>query len=278
MLCGSAMAADPLGTAVAVRPSVIGLMGAEQTRIVDGSDLYQGERIVTSAHAQVQIVFSDDTHMVVGPDSQLVIETYLLRNDKSVGKFAVKALGGTFRFITGNSAKPAYSIETPTGTIGVRGTQFDFTIDKQTGRTSIVLYQGETILCSNNGQCATQSLRCSVAEIGGDYDLQLIRDEADRLAALKSRFRYARSQGELLRDFHVIAPSGCLAPPSFSFGSGSHSSVPALEQIVPVPTAPPQAPSQWNGGTNNKGFGNGGDSTAEGATEANNPRNSHANK
>src|SRR5690606_42119301 len=83
-----------------------------------------GDRVVTGPSGQVQILFSDRTELVVGPRSALLIEDYLLRNDGSAGKFAINALSGTFRFVTGGAPKDSYVIKTPTGTIGVRGTAF----------------------------------------------------------------------------------------------------------------------------------------------------------
>ena len=67
----------------------------------------------------------------------------LVRADGTAGKFAVNALAGTFRFLTGNSEKSAYQIITPTGTLGVRGTKFDFTVDPRTGQTKVVLFEGQ---------------------------------------------------------------------------------------------------------------------------------------
>ena len=88
-----------------------------------GSDIFIGDQVVTDARGLVQIKFSDNTKLVVGPNSSLVIEDYLLREDGSGGKLAINALSGTFRFVTGGAAKDRYLIETPTGTIGVRGTE-----------------------------------------------------------------------------------------------------------------------------------------------------------
>ncbi len=96
---------------------------------VVGSDIFIGDQVVTGAKGQVQILFADNTHLVVGPNSALTIEDYLLRNNGSAGKFVVDMLAGSFRFATGESAKNRYRIDTPTGTIGVRGTGFDTFVD-----------------------------------------------------------------------------------------------------------------------------------------------------
>ena len=62
-----------------------------------------------------------------------------MKQDDSVGQFTINALSGTFRFITGKSAKDAYQIKTSMGMIGVRGTAFDF-VSKPDFGTTIVLF------------------------------------------------------------------------------------------------------------------------------------------
>ena len=152
-LFGPALADAPMGTAVAVRQDA-SLVGATQVTLLQGSDLFEGQTIKTGPVGEVQVIFADDTHLVVGPNSALIVEKYLMRADGTAGKFAVNALAGTFRFLTGNSEKSAYQIITPTGTLGVRGTKFDFTVDPQTGRTKVVLFEGQVLhVCPLQGLC-----------------------------------------------------------------------------------------------------------------------------
>ena len=77
---------------------------------------------------------------------------------------ALNAVRGAFRFITGDSRKSAYTITTPTATIGVRGTQFDFTIDRR-GQLNFALFEGQARICTHGGQCTLLSGMCSVAVV-----------------------------------------------------------------------------------------------------------------
>ena len=117
---GSALSVESLGAAVAVIPNAVGELGGEQVTIIRGTQLFEGQTITTEPNGEVQLVFVDDTRMVIGPNSALQIERYLLRDPTSFGQLAVNALGGTFRFISDNSPSEAYSVNTPGGTIGVR--------------------------------------------------------------------------------------------------------------------------------------------------------------
>lgn len=202
---GSALAAA--GTAVGVDPDAEARGDTSRTLVV-GADVFIGDRIVTDAKGLVQIIFDDKTRLVVGPRSSLVIADYLRRDDGSAGKLAVNALSGTFRFITGNSAKGKYLITTPTGQIGVRGTAFDFFVTKSA--TYVLQLHGATINCARNGDCETMTRVCNFGIIeGGGVDVSARIADAGKAATW---FRFARSQSPLLRQFRVAGAEKCLRP------------------------------------------------------------------
>ena len=77
--------------------------------------------IITDAVGFVQVKFSDDTKLVVRPNSMMVIDAFVFNSDDTARQVSINAVRGACRFITGKSSKDAYSIATPTATIGVRG-------------------------------------------------------------------------------------------------------------------------------------------------------------
>ena len=189
------------GTALGVDPQAQADKDGAARVLAVGADIFIGDMVRTGPHGNVQIKFDDDTELVVGPNSALLIEDYLLRDDQSVGKFAVNALSGTFRFATGHSAKDRYLITTPTGTIGVRGTWFDFNVGEE---TRVLVYRGEVILCDNEGQCVTLSDSCEIGTI--DINEAAILGNADDTEGdlrddLKAAFIYAQNQSPLNREF-----------------------------------------------------------------------------
>jgi hypothetical protein len=197
-----------IAKAVAVRPEASGLLNGATTVILAEEELFQGQKIVTGAKGEVQIVFADDTHMVIGAGSSLVIDKYLMRNGGTASSFAVTALGGTFRFITGKSPKSAYSITTPTGTIGVRGTKFDFSVNKTNGKTTVVLFEGEVKLCPKKGSCEKVGSRCQIG-VSEASNAALIDTGDSAHASAASNFPYVSSQGSLRGDFKVKSAGGC---------------------------------------------------------------------
>jgi len=155
-----------------------------------GSDVFIGDKVVTDASGLVELRFS------------------------SAGKFAVNALAGTFRFITGGAAKDRYLITTPTGTVGVRGTAFDLNVDAQ--QTSLLLFHGAVILCTLDDKCVVVDEVCELGQANTAEALVLgltddIRGQARE--ALRTRFPYANSQSELLAAFRLEQARRCLNRP-----------------------------------------------------------------
>ena len=221
---------DPaIAKAVAVRPEASGLFNGTTTTLIPEAELFEGQKIVTGPQGEVQIVFADDTHIVVGAGSSLVIQKYLMRNGGTASSFAVSALGGTFRFITGKSAKSAYSINTPTGTIGVRGTKFDFSVDKTNGKTTVVLYEGEVKLCPLIGSCEKVGSKCQIGE-AENSEASLINAGDSKHSAVTSKFPYVASQRSLRNDFRVNSASAC----------GNNG--PDVKDPKPKPPPPPPKP------------------------------------
>jgi hypothetical protein len=160
-----------------------------------GSPIYEDDRVVTGG-GNVQILFIDNTKLVVGPNSTLVIDRFLMRGGNRAGKFSVDALRGTFRFISGNSAKNAYDIQTANATIGIRGTAFDFS----SGRATLVaVHAGRVRLCAY-GRCESVDDRCGVARAGGGSVDELQGRAKGR--AVRS-LPYILNQGALAQRFRV---------------------------------------------------------------------------
>ncbi|WP_162249116.1 FecR domain-containing protein [Devosia sp. Root685] len=206
LFAGSAQAAE--GRAVGVDPDALVRFSGTDRILAVGADISLGEQVVTGPSGQVQIVFSDQTRLVVGPGSALVIEAYLF-NGQTADKFAINALAGSFRFISGHSPKSAYSITTPTASIAVRGTKFDFNVSRP--RTDLMLYEGAVRLCSTSGQCQELISRCDLGTVDASVS-QLINHRDPLHPQLSGAFRYARFQTPLLGEFRVSGAGKCTEP------------------------------------------------------------------
>jgi len=105
---------------------------------------------VETSQGRIGITFLDDSQVRLTEHSQLVIDEFIYDPDPSKSKMALKFASGTARFITGKLAsinKENIQIETPSATIGIRGTDFTVTVD-ELGRSLIILLPKEDGLSS----------------------------------------------------------------------------------------------------------------------------------
>jgi len=97
---------------------------------------------VVTAKARVGITFEDQTKVEITEQSKLVIDDFVYDPKNSdASKLGLKVAIGTARYASGQIAKEnpqSVKIETPTATIGVRGTDFSMTVD-EIGRSLIIL-------------------------------------------------------------------------------------------------------------------------------------------
>lgn len=100
-----------------------------QNRMVaqPGTPVFLGSQLQTGSQGSIGVAFKDETMVACGPDTELTIDEYLYQ--PSQGKLALVAnlVKGSLNYVSGVIAKlkpDAVSVKTPTGTIGIRGTQF----------------------------------------------------------------------------------------------------------------------------------------------------------
>ncbi|WP_426227713.1 FecR domain-containing protein [Pararhizobium sp. DWP3-4] len=156
-------AVESIGRAVEIKTAVTGARGD----LSINDPVFQDERIRTSKSGLGQFIFRDGTKLAVGWGSSVVVDKFVFDGSHSVKKLTIKAAKGTFRWVSGKSNHTAYEILTPAGTIGVRGTAFDFYIGGD-GTTAVVLLGGAASFCGAGG-CRQLTRRCDhvVAKRGG---------------------------------------------------------------------------------------------------------------
>lgn len=193
----SAEAATQIGKVVAVggSPSASGPGGDRKLKA--GSSVFEDDKITVGGGGNAQILLNDNTRLVVGPSSSLVLDRFLMKGGNRAQKVSIKTLRGTFRFITGRSAKSAYEIKTSSATIGIRGTGFDWWDKRQTG---VAVMNGSVRLCSG-GACVNLADNCEVGRAGGGQAQQLGGASAGQV--INGNLPYVISQTPLRQQFRL---------------------------------------------------------------------------
>ncbi len=252
-------AAGNTGTAVSVATlaSVSG-SGGKRT-LVRGMTVERGETVITNRSGLAQFEFEDGTRIVVGPNSKLLIEQYLMDSNGKARKFTVNAISGTFRFLSGNSRKEAYAIRTPTATLGIRGTVFDLTVDLN-GQTDVLLHEGAARLCGVDRRCVELEDDCALGTTGRVRRTRVVDDSNDQAVTIRERFPFVRRQRPLRRDFRIDARS-CSDTRRAAIRDEKRRAAPRppeQRQQAALPPAPPPEPTPEPPTTDIGNPGNGG--------------------
>lgn len=202
---GMPLAFAEVGTAVDVDQTSRVTSGGGASTLQSGSRVSAGDTIQTSGRGQVQIRFDDNTKIVVGPNSRFTVADVRLNNANRANRFAVNAVRGSYRFISGRSPKNVFSVRTPSATIGIRGTTFDFEVGNE---TAVAVLRGRVEVCGANGRCEIVGARCTlvVARRDGNVEVPPLNEAAQ---IVRSGFPYIANQRPTLQPAFRAPVNAC---------------------------------------------------------------------
>jgi hypothetical protein len=146
-----AFAQARVGEAAVIKNEVVRVMGSAASQINVGDGVLRDEVVRTGLDSAARLVMADSTNLSLGPSATITLDRTVFNDEHSYRDIAIRLTTGAFRFVTGNSEKTAYKINTSLATIGVRGTILD--ILSQRGKTTVVLQEGASRVCTLGGQC-----------------------------------------------------------------------------------------------------------------------------
>ncbi|MBU4118946.1 MAG: FecR domain-containing protein [Proteobacteria bacterium] len=128
LTCSTAYAATTVATVVAIRGNVQALNAQGKSRaLAIQSAIFEDETLQTGERSRVQIMFSDNTLINLGNATTMKIAEYRYQPEQKDGALKTQIKEGTFRIMGGALAKTApqnFKTETPTATIGIRGSMY----------------------------------------------------------------------------------------------------------------------------------------------------------
>lgn len=139
-----------VGQAAAIVRVVEGKYQTELRPLAASNEVFHNESIITKADSAAKIKFSDDTILTVGPDSNVTLDAFVYDPNTKNSKMVVNTAVGVARFVTGRMGSAAYTIKTPTATIGVRGTVLTVSVAED-GETDVVVEDGEAFVQGETG-------------------------------------------------------------------------------------------------------------------------------
>ena len=142
---------------------------------------------------RAHLVFLDGSSLTVGPNARLTIDKFVYDPNSKTGELAVTASQGVLRLVGGKISKTnPITINTPSGTIGIRGGIGIFGIGS--GKTTAAFLFGNSMTVTGQGQTQTMTR----AEFVGDRQHRRVSQPAEPAAARRPqrshRFTRAREQ------------------------------------------------------------------------------------
>ncbi len=253
----SVSSSEPIGKVVRATKTVRA-SGTAGTRILEqNAEIFQLDRISTNASGIGEFQFNDGTKLAIGPGASLAVNQLVLKGKSRFQKLGLSAARGTFRWISGSSAPSAYKINTPHGTIGIRGTAIDVTI--RSGRVYVALITGNAKFCAGSS-CRTLKRSCDYIEVKGHNisEPMAISKGITKREAAGQIFPYLANPKRLSSRFRV-GGSNCLGKIA-AVEKGRDLPVTKAAAVGAEPEPPPgPAPSNNHcGGNCGNGKGNGG--------------------
>jgi hypothetical protein len=237
LVSSSVTAAPPIGTTVQASTTV----SANGRVLQKSSPLYFNDVVRSNATGIGQFVFDDGSKLAMGPSATVSIDKSIYKG-KSAQRTGIQASKGAFRYIS--SAFSGHSLATPYGTIGIRGTAFDFTI--RNGRLYVLLFSGAV---SVGGKTLKRSCDYFVAGGGKVSNPQSLSAGADSGLNVRQAFPLLAYQSRLSSQFRQ-AGKNCLS--RIATRDLRTRTAPGVTAVGST-SEPPGTPT--TGG--NKGFGNG---------------------
>ncbi|WP_240648192.1 FecR domain-containing protein [Pararobbsia silviterrae] len=122
-----AWASDSIGVVKTVKGVVQIERAGKNLDAAIGSDVFNGDRIVTGAASSVGVTLRDDTLLTEGANSTLLLNHFAFNTTTYDGALDATIKRGSLAVVDGRLAKAnpdSVRYSTPTTTLGVRGTEF----------------------------------------------------------------------------------------------------------------------------------------------------------
>lgn len=141
-VAGTAVAAtvaaeETIGMVRTVSGSATVTRGEASLTADPGLKLMVGDTLVTGRDGSLGVILRDDSSLSIGPGSRLVLRSFQFSPSEGKFRLVARISRGTMAYLSGLIGKLAPEkarFETPTATIGIRGTHFAVNVGEPSSR------------------------------------------------------------------------------------------------------------------------------------------------
>jgi hypothetical protein len=123
-------------------------------------------RLETVPSGALEVTFTDGSRLTLGSASTVVVDNYVFAGAQGAGAQTLKMTRGLFRFVSGSMPKDQVKLQTPSVSIGIRGTVVKVKAD-EAGVGTIFFEQGTGFVDNGKGQ-VVQMGQGDMVKIGPD--------------------------------------------------------------------------------------------------------------
>lgn len=124
--------AERIGLVKTYDPVASAIRNGVEVSLKVGSEIFEGDTIVTDSNGAVGIIFTDGAVLTLGPSGKLIVENFLFKPAEKNVSFISRIIKGTVAFASGAIGRispGSVQFETPTATLGLRGTKILIEVD-----------------------------------------------------------------------------------------------------------------------------------------------------
>ena len=125
-----------------------------QEPITLGTEVFQGDIIETEGDGAVNIGFVDDSSFAVSNDARIAIDEFVFDPETEAGSQDFSVVRGVFMYtsgLIGRENPDQVEIDTPVGSIGIRGTIIGGNINPD-GESTVSVLEGAIVVRNNGGE------------------------------------------------------------------------------------------------------------------------------
>ena len=126
-VAGAAVDGETIGMVRTVSGDATVTRGEKSLPAAPGTKLLVGDTLLTGRDGSLGVILRDDSFLSIGPGSRLVLRSFRFSPSERKFDLVARISRGTMAYLSGLIGKLAPEkarFETPTATIGIRGTRF----------------------------------------------------------------------------------------------------------------------------------------------------------
>jgi len=133
----TAFAGETIGVVRTASGAATVTRGEKTLPAAPGLKIVAGDTLGTGRDGSLGVILRDDSSLSIGPESRLVLRSFLFAPSEGKFDLVARITRGTMAYLSGLIGKLAPEkarFETPTATIGIRGTRFAVKVEESYAR------------------------------------------------------------------------------------------------------------------------------------------------